>query len=79
MYGIRRHQKTFINIKLFIKENLIISTKTTCCICGFFLDMEATGERVVECKYLFLKHIYGYHEHTKMNGSLELQFYWLLS
>ena len=33
-----------IKKQMFIKENLIVSSKTTCCICGFLLDTEACGE-----------------------------------
>ena len=33
-----------IKIQIFINENPIISAKTTCCVCGFLLDVEATWE-----------------------------------
>ena len=58
----------YIQKQMFTRENPIISTKTKCCICGFLLDLEATGESkrwydfIVECEYLFLKNIYSYDE-----------------
>ena len=44
---------------MFIKENPIVPSKTTCCICEFLLDTEACGEHqrwcnfIVEMEYLF--------------------------
>ena len=48
----------------FIKENPIVPSKTTCCICGFSLGTEACQEHqqwynfIVEVEYLFLRNIY---------------------
>ena len=33
-----------IKKQAFIKENPLIPSETTCCICGFLLDTEACGE-----------------------------------
>ena len=52
-------------------ENLLVSSQTTCCICGFLLHVEAKGEGkrwydfIRECKYLFLRNIYEEHELKK--------------
>ena len=53
------------NIKkqIFIKENQIIPSKTTCSICGFLLDVQVRVEHkrwydfIVECEYLLLRNI----------------------
>ena len=62
------------NIKkqMFIKENCIVPSKTTCCICGFLVDTEACGEHqrwydfIVEMEYLFLRNIYSEKDVEKM-------------
>ena len=62
-----------IKIQIFINENPIISAKTTCSVCGFLLDVEATQESKhwydfrVEYKYLFLKNISSYSELKKID------------
>ena len=53
-----------IKKQVFIKENRIVPSKTTCCICGFLLDTEACEEHqrwydfIPEMEYLFLRNIY---------------------
>ena len=52
---------------LFIKENPIIPSETTCAICDFSLDVEAKGDGklqwydfIVDCEHLFFeKHLRG--------------------
>ena len=50
--------------KNLIKENPIVSSKTVCSICGFLLDVHATGKHkrlydfIAECEHLFLRNIY---------------------
>ena len=50
--------------QMFIKENHIVPSESTCCICGFLLDAETCGEHqrwydfIVEMEYLFLRNIY---------------------
>ena len=58
---------------LFIKENLLITSETTCTICGFLLDVEAKGDGklrwydfIVECEHLLLRNIYEEEELKKM-------------
>ena len=49
---------------MFIKENPLVSSETTCCICGFLLDTEACGKHktwydfFVEREHLFTRNIY---------------------
>ena len=50
---------------LFIKENPLIPSETTCVICGFLLDGEAKGDGklrwydfIVDCEHLFLRNVY---------------------
>ena len=54
-----------IKKQIFIKENPIVPSKTTCSICGFLLDVEADSEEhknwynfIIECEHLFLRNIY---------------------
>ena len=58
---------------LFIKENPLIPSETTCAICGFLLDVEANGngklrwyDLIVDCEHLFLRNIYEEVELKKM-------------
>ena len=58
--------------QIFIKENKIIPSKTTCCICGFLLDVEVEGEHKrwynfeVEREHLFLRNIFTPNELKEM-------------
>ena len=54
-----------IKQQIFIKENPIVPSKTTCSICGFLLDVKADSEEhknwydfIIECEHLFLRNIY---------------------
>ena len=53
-----------IKKQIFIKEDIIVPSKTTCCFCGFLLDIEACGEHqrwydfIVEMKHHFIRNIY---------------------
>ena len=54
-----------IKKQIFIKENPIVPSKTTCFICRFLLDVEADSKEhknwydfIIESEYLFLRNIY---------------------
>ena len=54
-----------IKKEIFIRENPIVPSKTTCSICGFLLDVESDSEQhknwydfVIKCEHLFLRNIY---------------------
>ena len=53
-----------IKKQVFVKENTIVLSKTTCSICWFLLDVQAEGENkrwynfIVECECLLLRDIY---------------------
>ena len=55
----------------FIKENPLFPSKSTYCICGFLLDVEACSEGkkgwyiIVEREHLFLRNIYSKDELKK--------------
>ena len=61
-----------IKKQIYIKENPIVPSKTTCSIYGFLLGVQARGEYKrwydfrVECEYLFLRNIYNDTELQKM-------------
>lgn len=50
--------------RTFLEKNPIVPSETTCCICGFFPDVEDCGKHkrwcyfIIDCYYLFLKNIY---------------------
>ena len=53
-----------IKKQVFVKENTIVLSKTTCSICWFLLDVQAESENkrwynfIVECECLLLRNIY---------------------
>ena len=53
-----------IKKQIFIKENPIVPSKTICCVGGFLLDIESSGENerwydfIVEREHLFIRNIY---------------------
>ena len=60
-----------IKKQIFVKENPIVTSKTTCSICGFLLDGQARGEQcwydfIVDSEYLFLRNIYSEKDLEKM-------------
>ena len=60
-----------IKKQIFIKENPIVTSKTTYSICGFLLDGQARGEQcwysfIVDIEYLFLRNIYSEKDLEKM-------------
>ena len=65
-----------IKKQMFIKENPIVPSKTTCCICGFILGTEACGEHqrwynfIAEMEYLFLRNIYSEIDLEKMEKKI---------
>ena len=66
---------------MFIKENPIVPSKTTCCICGFILGTEACGEHqrwynfIAEMEYLFLRNIYSEIDLEKMEKKNICNYY----
>lgn len=62
-----------IKRQIYIKENPTVPSKTTCSICGFFLNLLTAGENkrwydfIVESEHLFLRNIYSSAELEGMN------------
>ena len=67
---------------MFIKENPLVSSETTCCICGFLLDTEACGKHkrwydfIVEREHLFIRNIYTKDELEKMEKMKDTSNYY---
>ena len=71
-----------IKKQMFIKENPLVSSKTTCCVCGLLLDTQACREHkrwhdfIVEREHLFIRNIYTEDELGKMETTKDLCNYY---
>ena len=71
-----------IKKQMFIKENPPVSSKTTCCVCGFLLDTQACREHkrwydfIVQREHLFIRNIYTEDELGKMETTKDLCNYY---
>ena len=65
-----------------IKENPLIPSENTCCVCRFLLDIEACGENkrrydfFVEREHLFIRNIYGENELKEMENIKDITSYY---
>ena len=70
-----------IRKQTFIEKNLIAPSKTTCCVCGFFLNTEACGEHlrwndfIIEMEHLFTTNIFSKNELEKMKNLKDIESY----
>ena len=62
--------------QIFMKENLIVNSKTICLICGLLQDVEGDSwfEFVVKCEHLSLRNIYTSNEHKQIDIETEEKY-----
>ena len=65
-----------IQKQIFMKENLIVNSKTICLICGLLQDVEGDSwfEFVVKCEHLSLRNIYTSNELKQIDIETEEKY-----